>query len=519
MRNIVICCDGTGNEYCDANSNVVKLYHAMEQSAQQVVYYHPGVGTMGAQQALSAAGKTWTKWLGLGFGYGLSENVADAYGFLMQNYQPGDQVFVLGFSRGAYTARALCGLLEMCGLLRSGNEGQIPYAMRLFKRQTGRFDAVRGVPSKFYIAKGFKSTFSVDCRPHFAGLWDTVSSVGWFLDLSGLKKNSMPYTAKLNQVDVVRHAVSLDERRSFFRQNLVDGMQCPGDPPRNLKQVWFAGVHSDVGGSYPEAEAGLANITLRWMLKEAEAAGLKLVPGQKWALLGGGVYHARARYTAVLHKSLHGFWWSAAEFWPKAVKRLVSAPCVKPAVYQGSVRANLFRRRVVPEGATIHESVLKRKSALAEYKAPNLPASYVTAPDHETDSEEIRLKVGDTVEFGIFALLRWNDTALKMLKGESYTLTADGKWYDATIKSDANGYTSDLLRHRLTARFRRSPKQNWFLLMGALSMEDCKAFALGAGPTTYTATEEGKLYCFANDLWRFYFNNSGLVKLAVKRLS
>ena len=519
MRNIVICCDGTGNEYCDANSNVVKLYHAMEQSAQQVVYYHPGVGTMGAQQALTAAGKTWTKWLGLGFGYGLSENIADAYGFLMQNYQLGDQVFVFGFSRGAYTARALCGLLEMCGLLRPGNEGQIPYAIRLFKRQTGRFDAVRGVPSKFYIAKGFKSTFSVDCRPHFAGLWDTVSSVGWFLDLSGLKKNSMPYTAKLDQVDVVRHAVSLDERRSFFRQNLVDGIQCPGDPARNLKQVWFAGVHSDVGGSYPEAEAGLANITLRWMLKEAEAAGLTLVPGQKWALLGGGVYHARARYTLMLHKSLHGFWWSAAEFWPKAVKRLVSAPCIKPAVYKGSVRANLFRRRVVPEGATIHESVLKRKSALAGYKAPNLPASYVTAPDHETDPEEIRLNVGDTVEFGIFALLRWNDTALKMLKGESYALTADGKWYDATIKSDANGYTSNLLRHRLTARFRRSPKQNWFLLMGALSMDDRKAFALGAGPTTYTATEDGKLYCFANDLWRFYFNNSGQVKLAVTRLS
>lgn len=519
MRNIVICCDGTGNEYCDANSNVVKLYRAMEQSAQQVIYYHPGVGTMGAQQTLTAAGKTWTKWLGLGFGYGLSENIADAYGFLMKNYQPGDQVFVFGFSRGAYTARALCGLLEMCGLLRPGNEGQIPYALRLFKRQKGRFDDLRGVPSKFYIAKGFKSAFSLDCKPHFAGLWDTVSSVGWFLDLSGLKKNSMPYTAKLDQVNVVRHAVSLDERRSFFRQNLVDGMQCPGDPPRDLKQVWFSGVHSDVGGSYPEAEAGLANITLRWMLKEAEAAGLKLVPGQRWALLGGGVYHARARYTAMLHKSLHGFWWSLAEFWPKGVNRLVSAPCDKPAVYKGSLRANLFRRRIVPEGATIHESVLKRKAALPRSSVPNLPVSYVPAPDHETDPEEVRLNVGDTVEFGIFALLRWNDTALKMLKGESYVLTAAGKWYDATIKTDANGYPSDRLRHRLMARFRRSPNQNWFFLMGALSMDDRKAFPLGAGPTTYTATEDGRLYCFANDLWWFYFNNSGLLKLVVKRLS
>ena len=329
----------------------------------------------------------------------------------------------------------------------------------------------------------------------------------------------MPYTAKLDQVDVVRHAVSLDERRSFFRQNLVDEMNCPGDPPRDLKQVWFAGVHSDVGGSYPEAEAGLANITLRWMLKEAEAAGLKLVSGQRWALLGGGVYHARARYTAMLHKSLHGLLWSLAEFYLKGVNRLITAPCVKPAVYKRSIQANLFRRRVVPDGATIHESVLKRKAALAEYKAPNLPATYSTAPDHETDPEEIRLKVGDTVELGIFALLPWNDTALKILKGETYTLTADGKWYDATIKSDANGYTSDLPQLRLLARFRRSPKQNWFMLMGALSMDDRKAFPIGAGPTTWTATEDGKLYCFANDLRRFYFNNSGLVKLSVKRLS
>ena len=117
------------------------------------------------------------------------------------------------------------------------------------------------------------------------------------------------------------------------------------------------------------------------------------------------------------------------------------------------------------------------------------------------------------------ALLRWNDTALNILKGQSYLFTAEGKWYDAGIQSDADGYPSNSLKHRLTARFRRSPKQDWFLLMGALSMDDCKAFPIGAGPINYTVTEDGKLYCFANDLWPFYFNNSGLVKLTVKRLS
>src|SRR5215510_15095800 len=135
-KNIVICCDGTGNEYGDANSNVIKLYHVLklDNKQEQIAYYHPGVGTMGSKNALTATGKTWTRVRGLAFGYGLSENIADAYQFLIHNYQDGDRVYIFGFSRGAYTARALCGMLEMFGLLSSGNEGLIPYAVRLFKR-------------------------------------------------------------------------------------------------------------------------------------------------------------------------------------------------------------------------------------------------------------------------------------------------------------------------------------------------------------------------------------------------
>jgi len=120
-KRIVVCCDGTGNEYGDRNSNVVKLYDVMlKQAGRQVAYYHPGVGTMGAKNALSTLGKAWTKVRGLAFGYGLSENIADAYQFLMHNYELGDQIFIFGFSRGAYTARALCGMLQMFGLLNRG---------------------------------------------------------------------------------------------------------------------------------------------------------------------------------------------------------------------------------------------------------------------------------------------------------------------------------------------------------------------------------------------------------------
>lgn len=240
-KKIVICCDGTGNEFGTRNSNVLKLYSTLANDPQvQVPYYHPGVGTMGARNALSTIGKLWTRFRGLAFGYGLSDNIADAYQFLIHQFKEEDSIYLFGFSRGAYTVRALCRLLHMVGLLRSGNEGMIPYALRLFKRKKG---------DKFELASEFKKTFSRECKPHFLGVWDTVSSVGWVLDPIGLKPGVLAYTAQFPDIQVVRHAVSIDERRAFFRQNLIHPL--PPSCGQDLKEVWFAGVHSDVGGSYP----------------------------------------------------------------------------------------------------------------------------------------------------------------------------------------------------------------------------------------------------------------------------
>ena len=134
-KNIVICCDGTRNEFGAQNSNVVKLFKTLVCDASQIAYYHTGVGTMGARNALSPIGQWWTRVNGLAFGYGVSDNVADAYQFLMKVFQPGDRVYVFGFSRGAYTAGALAGLLHLVGLLREENDALVPYAIGIAKRK------------------------------------------------------------------------------------------------------------------------------------------------------------------------------------------------------------------------------------------------------------------------------------------------------------------------------------------------------------------------------------------------
>ena len=368
-RNIVVCCDGTGNQYGSANSNVVKLYWTLSAEDEQAAYYHPGVGTMGARNALSAVGKWWTTVRGLAFGYGFSDNIADVYSFLMQEFHPGDQIYLFGFSRGAYTARALCGLLHMCGLLTPGNQALIPYALRLYKSND---------PCKFEIAAGFRTTFSIPCTPYFLGLWDTVSSVGWILDPINTKGGHLPYTATLPGIPVLRHAISIDERRAFFRQNLIHD---PAPPGQDLKQVWFAGVHSDVGGSYAEAESGLSKIALRWMLCEAQSAGLRLDPQKMIAVLGGQVPYVPPNPKGLLHKSLHGFWW-LGEFWPKLFFHPVSVPGQAAPKWKRGITVNLGRTRLIPNGVHIHQSVLDRIRDVPDYKPKNLPQQYVTESEN-----------------------------------------------------------------------------------------------------------------------------------------
>ena len=512
-KNIVICCDGTGNQYGAGNSNVVKLYQTLIRDPhRQIAYYHPGVGTMGAKNALTAAGKFWTKFRGLAFGYGLYENIADAYGFLMLTFEPGDQIYVFGFSRGAYTARALCGMLRMFWILSPGNEGLIPYAIRLFKSNDDSLLArITGRASKFRIAEGFKRTFGIECNPRFVGVWDTVSSVGWILDPIGYKSVRLPYTASLEGVSEVRHAVSIDERRAFFRQNLVD------EDPGRVKQVWFAGVHSDVGGSYPEGESGLSKITLRWMLREAKEAGLLLDDGEVARIMGASPAFVKPLANAMTHNSLKGLW-LLGEFWPKWTLRRISPPRVDPAKFRGSLRFNLFRRRFIAEDSCVHGSVLTRKAMIPSYNPSNLPQRYTPEDDPYTEQYRVHLELGQTAVVGVHSRPKWNDTTLQVCKGEKYLFAASGTWYDANIATGPAGYPSPSFPFRLVEWLRRDPKANWFALIGTIGQSLAAPFVIGEGCTLDVHTE-GILYCFANDLPFTYFNNTGWVEVEVTRLA
>jgi uncharacterized protein (DUF2235 family) len=421
-KNIVVCCDGTGNQFADANSgdpsqsansNVVKLYTALTINNGQVGYYHPGVGTMGAPQARSKLEKSWTVLTGLAFASGFMDNVEDAYRYLMNVYDDGDHIYLFGFSRGSYTIRALAAILHAYGLLCRGNEGQIPYVLRLFnedmnaarkqsrqirQRKSAGTSKPEEKKTSLTVNSAFKETFCHDVTLRFVGLWDTVSSVGWIQQPLRLL-----YSAQNPIIQTGRHAISIDERRCFYQDNLW-GHALPTDETPTLKkqvvgpdgepvldfqdkpvlepvqqdivQVWFAGVHSDVGGSYPQAESALPNRTLHWLLEEARENGLKLETDRVKMIFGEPTEepHAAAPLYATpvepgpVHNSLKGAWW-LLEVLPHRYYVMDAG--------EEHWRIPLGSARTLPTGALVHPSVVERLQATRQplYRPRNLNAA------------------------------------------------------------------------------------------------------------------------------------------------
>jgi hypothetical protein len=285
-----------------APTNVAKLALCLSVGvdSDQVVFYEPGVGTHGDQ-----------RWIGGGFGYGLSENIRNCYGYLAREYEPGDDLFLFGFSRGAYTARSLAGLIRNCGLLRREHADQVDAAFALYRDRTS-------VTHPCALASEiFRRIYSHDSSEiHFIGVWDTVGALGIPVELPGWDEISKLYegwerrwgfhdTQLSSHVRFAYQALAIDEEREPFRPCLWT--QGPEPREQTLEQVWFSGVHSEVGGG--TRDTGLSDIALLWLVDRAQRCGLRLDVGTLCSGGGDGAGQlVNPRYDAPIQNSRTGLY-------------------------------------------------------------------------------------------------------------------------------------------------------------------------------------------------------------------
>jgi len=321
MKRIVIASDGTWNSpEDDQPTNVLRFARAIAPVAsddnRQVVFYDWGVGS--DRKKLSG---------GIS-GVGIDKNIMDCYRFIVQNYDKGDELYLFGFSRGAYTVRSLAGMIRNCGVLKREYAQHIPKAFALY-RQRGTSSS----PDK-EKAKSLRAKYCVADKTiiQFVGVWDTVGTLGVPFSFWGLLDNKDEYlfhdTSPSRTVKCARHALSIDESRGDFEPVLWDE-----NKPINLKQVWFSGVHCDIGGGYEDHK--LADFACKWLLQEAEKQGLQIEPHLTASL--------DPEATAKQHEEYKGLY---------------------------KIRGKK-ERRTIPPGSIIHSSVKKRYERLGkQFKSP-----------------------------------------------------------------------------------------------------------------------------------------------------
>ncbi len=286
MTKLVICCDGTWNDPDEERhevvspTNVAKVALGLAPGPDQVLHYEAGVGTYGDDHLLGGA-----------FGLGLTRNVLNAYRFLAENYHEsddgsdGDEIYIFGFSRGAYTARSLAGLIHNCGILKDA--AFAADAFELYRDRTSSTDADE------LAARLFRREYSYKRDTiRFIGVWDTVGALGIPDNAPGWEELSKVYrgwerlwgfhdTQLGPHVEAAYHAISIDEDREAYRPTLWTSVP---DPTRQtLEQVWFSGVHTEVGGG--SASHALSDIALIWLVQKAIGAGLQFRDG--WLIKGG----------------------------------------------------------------------------------------------------------------------------------------------------------------------------------------------------------------------------------------
>jgi uncharacterized protein (DUF2235 family) len=270
MKRIIVCFDGTWNKPAEEKpgtndqieTNVRRFYESVKETGtdgiKQIKWYDEGVGT-----------KWYDRFVGGAIGAGLELNIIQGYEFLAKEYQESDEVYVLGFSRGAYTARSLVGLIRNCGLIKSDLLGiRAAIAYGIYRTRDDGPDSMS--------ASWFKSMYSREIKIKFIGVWDTVGALGVPLHILA-DFNAKFYEfhdTKLSKiVENAYHAIAVDEHRENYDVCLWNS---DTPPEQNMEQRWFIGAHCDVGGGYPDRR--LSDVALRWMQDKAAALGLALSP-------------------------------------------------------------------------------------------------------------------------------------------------------------------------------------------------------------------------------------------------
>lgn len=349
MQRHIVLYDGTWNDPAD-RTNVFRLARCIldrdASGVPQRFNYDTGVGT--------GAGAL-DKLFGGAFGIGLSRNLMQGYQDLAKNYNPGDEIWIFGFSRGAYTARSLAGIIRKCGLLDIYTPKLLDQAYKLYRDTSEAPDGKK--------CSAFRKDFSHEPDIHFLGVWDTVGALGIPGSAISEKGAYRWHDQQISKtVKHAYHAMALDEHRKSYDTTMwttADGKKKPENTA--VEQCWFIGAHANVGGGYGEDK--LAELPLAWMMQKAAAAGLALRPFE----VADDAH--RAPYTDSFKKFLGGAYALASGIFKKGDGRHHRA-FLGPKQKDGSIAVNV----------TVHDSVWRRWNEDVNYRPQTLADANLTPP-------------------------------------------------------------------------------------------------------------------------------------------
>ena len=355
MKRLIVCCDGTWQKLSsDYPTNVIKITQGIKPLAEdktpQIVFYDEGIGT----------GNKTDKLIGGAFGKGIDQNIQDAYRFLCLNYSPGDEIYLYGFSRGAYTVRSLAGLIYCSGLLQRHKISLAPQAYQLYRQRTKPGETSIPHTKK---AMNFRRENSVKAKITFLGCWDTVGALGipdglsWLpLDKQINRKYQFHDTSLSPIIQNACHAVAIDETKKVF--DVTPMVKSSKNCAQNLHQFWFPGQHGCVGGG-TKKYSGLSDGALQWTIERSKALGLEFDESK---ILDG----INPDSTIAFDNAVKGIL-----FFTRRHSRKVDFAFLHPSVIERWSRIDSYR----PENLAGYKAQLdsEREIYLAQYKDENVP--------------------------------------------------------------------------------------------------------------------------------------------------